>query len=177
MTSYHVSNTYGQMLFKVTEEEDKTIEVLYELKKLQEEVGIELSNILDRELISKHDKNKVLDELQTLGTNKLIINLLKILVMRKHTKYFSQIIKKFEQCFLDKENIKIINIATSKKLVSNNYDYLVKELEKKTQKFIVIKPLVDEKLIGGIKIEYDGKLIDNTIKKHLRDLKSQTLGV
>ena len=45
------------------------------------------------------------------------------------------------------------------------------KLEKKSGKTAVIEYIIDESIIGGIIVEMDGKIIDSSIKRHLKDMK------
>ena len=53
---------------------------------------------------------------------------------------------------------------------------LVAKLEKVTGKKVNAFYFVDESLIGGLRIELDGKLYDGTVKKRLSEVKDVIIG-
>lgn len=172
-----VASIYAKTLFEITEEDGQTDVILYQLLKLEEKLSKEISIFLDGKLISKNERISLLNEFEKNGLDQLIVNMLKNLIMREQVGNFDLIVTKFSKLYQEKLGIKIIEVKSARKLSSFNFDYIHKELEKQLSAFVVINPIVEVDLIGGVLINYEGKTIDNTIKKHLRDLQSQTLGV
>lgn len=160
---------YAKMLFEVSEEENKVDEVLYDLNTLRKIKLKEVSRLLTLPIVSETTKIELIDTLQELNMNYIIRNFIKVLISRKDFNLFLEIIEEYRSIYQNKKDIQIVNISTAKKITSENLDFLIKEIERRLDKFVVITSTVDEKLIGGIKIEYEGKEVDNTIKRHLND--------
>ena len=173
MTNSSKSMDYAKILFEVCVEAENTTTALYDLNKLRTMKSEEVGRLLNLPVISPEIKIKLIDSLEQFDISKYILNLIKILIQRKDYNYFPEIIEEYKKLYQDKEGIKIVNVYTAKKISGDNLNVLIKELETKLEKFIIISPIVDPELIGGIKIEYDGKEVNNTIKKHLNDFINQ----
>ena len=48
---------------------------------------------------------------------------------------------------------------------------LKEKLEKKSGHKIIIEYSVDKSIIGGLIVEMDGKIMDSSLRKHLKDVK------
>ncbi len=173
MNNSAIATDYAKVLFEACLEKNIQTKVLYqtrELKKIQDE---EIRKILNIPIISKENKIELIQQLEKFNIEPLIINLLKILVKRNNFKYFGQILDEYQNLYQKHEGILVINVTTANPLSKKNFDLLLDELEKKLSKSLVLLTEVDPELIGGVKIKYDSKEIDNTIKKYLRDFITQ----
>ena len=63
-----------------------------------------------------------------------------------------------------------INITVAHQLDNNVFNNLVKSLSEKLNKNVVINTIIDPSVIGGIKINYTDKVVDNTILHQLQQL-------
>jgi len=62
------------------------------------------------------------------------------------------------------------------KLSETNLEKLEKALVLRLHKQVKIEEIMDQNLIGGIKIVYQGEVIDLTIKSLIKDIKTQLTG-
>lgn len=160
---------YAKILFEVGEEQDNTTGILYELNGLLKMRVKDVNHLLSLPVIPKEVKVELIDSLEKFEINKSVLNFLKILVQRNDFRIIPEIVDEYKSLYQNKQGIEVVSIYTARPLSSNNLDLLVKELENKLNKLVVISSFIEEDLIGGIKIEYDGYEVDNTIKKHLND--------
>lgn len=64
-------------------------------------------------------------------------------------------------------------VVSAKPLTDEQLSQIKLKLTNSLNKQVEIEHSVDESLIGGLKISVCGQLIDNTVRKHLNDLKNQ----
>jgi F-type H+-transporting ATPase subunit delta len=69
-----------------------------------------------------------------------------------------------------------VNIYSNVSLSTENLAKIKKNLETKLMKKIKIISHIDDSIIGGIRIEYQGNVIDQTINSSLQAMKETLLG-
>ena len=60
-------------------------------------------------------------------------------------------------------------------MISDEKSSLEEKLEKKSGHKVMMEYVVDESILGGLIVEMDGKIIDTSLKKHLKDVKDVIL--
>ena len=99
--------------------------------------------------------------------NEIFVNFLYVLIDNN-----KEIYEEFTNLVNEKNNILIVNVISASKLSSSQLNDLeIKLAEYFGKKHISINPLIDEKLIGGIKVIANGKSIDLSLNSKLQSLK------
>ncbi len=173
MKTSSVAVDYATVFYDVCEERNIVDEVLYDIKTLKRMSEENLYNLFSIPVVTKKMKKELLDELAKAGIHQEVINLLKILVDNNDVDVFGEILEAYQNIYQEKKNIKIVHVTTARKLSSVALDKMREMLEERFNSFVVIMTAVDPAIIGGVKIEYSGKEVDNTISKQLKKLKKQ----
>ncbi len=166
------ANVYAQPLFSLCVEKGITHEMLYEIKNLSSVDDLEIVNVMKYPIISKTEKKELIDSLQQINMNKYFLNLLKLLIDFDDIHLISDIKQAYSELYQEKYGVEIIKVIFAKNPTSKRLDTVREMIENQLgpDKFVVIKHRVDPSLIGGVIIEYDGKVMDNSVKKHLKQL-------
>ena len=131
----------------------------------------DFQKFLSAKNIEKDDKKKVLDK--TLKDfNPCFVNFLKVLIDSNKIESLLDIYIDFVELYQEKNNIMFFEIYSAKKLGNKEINIIVEKLKKIYLKKIEVKNIVDESLIGGIKITNDGVALDNTLIGQLEILKA-----
>lgn len=149
-----------------------------EFNKTLKEAEFLRSNIFDVKKLLMDPNITWLDKEKKLKENSIsdkLINFLKIICINHDIKRIDNILK----CFLDllnqKADIEEVLVTTSEKLDSNVREKIITELSNKLNKKIILKEIIDEKIIGGIIIKINDKLYDNSIISKLNKLKNNLI--
>ena len=94
-----------------------------------------------------------------------------LLIKNKHLKWLGKIVEELHIIKKNNENILDANIYTPFALSENQLAKLESILSKKTNKTIIIKEIIDKNIIGGIKINLNGLIIDGSIQGKIERLK------
>ncbi len=164
---------YANLLFEVCKSQDKEDVILEQLGLISQRDKGEAYKILALPTIPKDLKFQLLDELKKTEFDPELINFLKVIVNRNDFELLTRINKEYEKLFIESKNIQKVTAIVAKKLSNKNEEMLISNLENKLNKKVEISFKEDPTVIGGIKLKWDNKEIDNTIKKHLRDFISQ----
>jgi F-type H+-transporting ATPase subunit delta len=69
----------------------------------------------------------------------------------------------------------VVDAISSAPLSKEHVALLTKQLELTYNKKIEIVAIVDENVLGGVRLEFNGKVLDSTLKTNLDDLKSNLI--
>jgi F-type H+-transporting ATPase subunit delta len=100
---------------------------------------------------------------------------LKLLLERNRLKYLPAIALAFEALSNERGNRVKAIITTSYELSTETRERLKKKLGEITQKEILVEEKIDPSLIGGVKIQAGGYVIDGSVKSRLGYLKDELL--
>ncbi len=173
MRTSSVAYDYAKVFYEVCKEENIIDDILYEYKTLIRLNNEELHFFLMLPTVNNELKKNLIDNLDTCGLSKIVINLIKILIDNGELELFGQIIDEYQNLYQIDNDIKIIDITLAADLESKQINDIRINLENKFKKFIVLRKTIDPKILGGIKIEYDGKVIDNSIIKQINNLNKE----
>jgi len=163
-----ISKRYALALFLLARERKLVEEIEKDLAFVNRifEVHPLLRNILLHPGIEKDKKQRILTEVFC-SISKESINFLKRLVEKNRMENLGEIFERYK--FLRREFYNTVEIVVSSAfpLSPSESETLVKVMEGITNKKIEIKEKLDDELIGGIRIEYLGRVYDWTVKSRL----------
>jgi F-type H+-transporting ATPase subunit delta len=165
----YVAVQYAEALLGLSSESNKVEEVLEDYKNFNAALDEEIYKFLNHPKISKKNKKEIINNTVE---NSLLKNFICVLIDNSR-------IDLLEDCF--NEYIKIVNnqnkvmnvfAYTGKELSNEQMTQLVSNLGKKHNRKIELVNIVDVSIVGGIRIEYDGNVLDETINNYLQGLKA-----
>lgn len=162
-----------QKVFDLTGEHGRlTHDMLYQIKNMSSVVDAEIINVMRYPIISKKAKKEMIDALSEVGLHQEFLNLLKLLIDFDDIRLLGDIRQAYTEMYQEKYGVEIIKVTFPHEPTSERLDKVRTLLESKLgpDKFVVISKRVDPSLIGGVVIEYDGKVMDNSVKRHLKQL-------
>lgn len=162
---------YANILYLVCKENDIVEEVMYDSKSLLK-LSLELKRTFMIPTISKEIRKDIINELSEVDVQKEVINLFKLLIDANAIHLFPEILIEFETLYQSENDIIIVHATIASDLTSEQKDNVRSSLEKKLDKFVVVIYEINPAIIGGIKFEYNGKSINNTISKQLELIKN-----
>lgn len=164
--------SYAQPLFSLCVEKGITHEMLYEIKNMSSIDDKEIINVMRYPIISKKEKREMIDALAEIGLRQEFLNLLKLLIDFDDIHLLSEIREAYTIMYQEKYGVEMVKVTFAKEPSSERLDQVRIMLEKQLgpDKFVVIKRRIDPSLVGGVVIEYDGKVMDNSVKRQLKQL-------
>ncbi|MCD4704729.1 ATP synthase F1 subunit delta [bacterium] len=97
---------------------------------------------------------------------------IKLLIHKNELKNYQKIIKEFIKLWNKKEGIIEAEIFTARPINDDLVDYMENFIKKRTgAKKIKLENKIDENLISGALIKYGDRILDNTLKTKINDLK------
>ncbi len=169
---------YGEAFFSLCREEapDKLKDILGELTELSkifsENPGF--IKLMNTPTVALDEKLSLLDEMIKAGNlSELCGNLLCVLCEKHRMGCFAQIVKHFKELYYDEYKLAEITVITSAPLSDTLKEKITAKMSKVIGKTVSLNEKVDEKLIGGIVIDYGSKRYDGSVKSRLDALKGE----
>lgn len=167
-----VSLTYGTALYEAAKERGKTEQILKEIIELSHLVRkeLDLKEFLDSPAITIKEKKEVADRIFRGYFCDEIVNFLFVLIDKGRTSDIVRIRKDFVSLYDKEKGIAEGKIYSTIELSEEQKEQFEKEMSKLLRKNVKLRNVIDKSLIGGVKIQADGKLIDKSLKADLRHL-------
>ena len=95
--------------------------------------------------------------------------------------YVPLIFKEYKNRYFNDKNIMVVTAISAVTLNESQRKRIIDKLEKSMNKTVLLENKIDKSCIGGIRIEYQGRMIDASIKNRFQklqlDLKNADYGV
>ena len=170
-----IERVYSQALFEIANEENIADALFSELNSLSEifSSNPELTKLLFAPTVSKPEKLDVINNIFKGRISQTALNFICVLTEKNRIAYLPRIAEGYKNLYNDKNNIVEIKVTTSIPLSDSLRDKLKARLEDVYQKKVTMIEAVDEKLIGGIVINYGNTMLDGSVKAKLDKMQKQ----
>ena len=175
-----VGSVYGEALYSLCLEEDLTKTVLQQLTVLQSCFAQEpdFIRLLSSPALSKAERCEILEHSFRDIVHPYLLNFLKILTEEGYIRHFSPCCEAFRGLYNRDNGILPVTAVTACPLLDEQACRLTKKLSDLTGKTIELTNRVDPAVMGGIRLDYEGKRLDDTVSHRLeriRDLLQNTV--
>ena len=163
---------YAEALFSIAAEENSAVEYLSALMTVKQVIGENPDYIefLASPAIPMSERAAAVDEAFG-GMPEYVVSFIKLLCENGKARTIFGCIDEYEKLAHVFSNRTSAVVYSAVELNEMQKESLCKKLEKVTGKYIDPVYIIDESLIGGLKIEVDGKTIDGSIKYRLGEMK------
>lgn len=175
-----VSKTYGEALFELGKENGTLSELEKEAGFLCEELcgNPDFMRILDHPAIGKEEKLGFLENCLKGRCSKELTGLFKVAVKKGRCPFLKEILEYFLERVREYKKAGRAEVVTAMELNAAGREQVEKKLLSTTDyETMEITYRVDESLIAGIVIHMGGKVVDNSVKHRIEELKSRLLKV
>ena len=164
-----VGINYGQALYDLAKDERLTGQILQQLQTLQESFSAEpdFLRLLGAPNLPKEERCRIIDDSFRGKAHPYVLNFLKILTEKGYTRCFGDCVKAFEQQYNLDNGILPVQVYTAVELTARQQEKLTQKLCEMTGKTVKLQPRIDPDCLGGVRLTYDGKQIDDTVKTRL----------
>ena len=165
----HFAREYGNALFELATEEGIAQEMEQQLQMLvacfREQP--EYIALLDARNIEIEKRRAMLDEAFSGRVHAYLLNYLKLLTERGAMRLFGECADFFRMRYNDAYGIAEAYITSASQLDESQQAALKAKLEKISGKQVVLHLKVDASLIGGLRVDLEGRRYDNSIRTRL----------
>lgn len=173
----YLDRRYALALYQVAERDNKVEDYIKELKEVVDLIknNAELLRVVEHPEITTSKKKEIFKAIFKDQINENLLSFLLILIDKERIPYLEEKLKEMEKIHLEKQNILEAIVKTVIPLNEDEKNSLIKKLETKYEKTILLKEEIDKSLIGGVYIRVGNDVIDGTIRAKFDDIKKKVL--
>ena len=159
------ASVYGEALYALAKDENKSDVMLMQLKALDESFAQEpeFLRLLSAPNLSKIERKGILDTCFKNKVDAYLLNFLKILMEKGYIRQFSNCVQVFRERYNEDHGIMLVSAVTAVPMSDSQKEKLAAKLAGITGKQIELINTIDPACIGGVRLDYDGKRVDDTI--------------
>ena len=160
---------YGQALYDLARDEGLSQMILEELTALNASLGAEpgFLQLLSAPNIPKEERVRILDTSFRGKLHPYVLNFLKILTEKGYMRHFSECCKAYRDQYNEDNGILPVVAVTAISLSAEQSVRLTEKLSRVTGKTIALANRVDPSCLGGVRLDYDGRRVDDTVANRL----------
>ncbi len=175
-----VGTVYGQSLYELAKSENLTEEIRVQLGLLRQAFADtpEYLRLLANPSLAKQERCRLLDDGFRGKVHIYILNFLKILTEKGYIRYFSNCCDTYTDLYNQDNGILPVTAVTAVALSPEQTQRLTQKLTRITGKKIDLRNRIDPAVYGGVRLDYDGQRLDDTVSHRLdaiRDLLNKTV--
>ena len=174
-----VSKRWAQALMELAQEDTNISkeDILDDLKEVSETISSseELSNVINNPSVSTDEKQIVLCKLFQNNIMPIVYNFLFTLNLRKRVNIISSIAEEFQKELEKIKNITHVNVTSAIELNDSRKEDIKQKLANKLQKEVIVDWTVDNEIIGGLVMNINETIVDNSVKHKLEDLQKNIM--
>lgn len=167
-----IGTTYAQGLYALAKEENLTGIILEELDVLNRSFAEapEFLQLLSAPNLPKQERTDILDGSFRGKVQPYLLNFLKILTEKGYIRYFPECCAAYRNQYNEDHGILVVKAVSAVELSHLQKQQLTEKLQAMTGKTVELNCRVDSAVLGGIRLDYDGKQVDGTMRSRLESV-------
>ena len=169
-----VGNVYGESLYELAKEENLAKIIGDQLAALQ--LGFkqepDFIRLLSSPSLPKAERCQILDDSFRGKVHAYLLNFLKILTEKGYMRYFSDCCDAYTEHYDLDNGILRVDAVSAVELSTEQKDKLSEKLTRITGKNVALRTRIDPRVLGGIRLDYDGQRLDDTVSHRLDAIRS-----
>lgn len=172
-----LAQTYARALCAIAEEKGMLDTVETQLKQVEAAVkeNPDLANLLYHPRVPAEAKKETINTIFAGELDDFVQNFLLLLVDKRREMALSAIVREYSSLANNVRNIAEAEVTVAQELSEGQKQALITKLQKLTGKNIVLKIRLDREILGGAIVKIGDKLIDGSVVRQLKTLKSNIL--
>lgn len=175
MSSYRIATRYAKSLIDLSREKGVVDQVFADMISLDKifEGSRDLKQMFKSPIITTDKKLNVVKVLFEGKISPLLYQFLTLMIKKGREVHFHETAEAFITQYNELKGITPVKLTSAIKLDAGLVQSMIaslKKIEKLTE--VQLEEVVDESLIGGFVLQYDGKMIDASIRKSIHSLYS-----
>jgi len=164
-----IGTVYGQALYDLAKAESLSDEILRQLEVLREAFDREpdFLRLLAAPNLSKEERCGILDDSFREKVHPYVLNFLKILTEKGYSRQFPNCAEAYREQYNLDNDILPVKAVTAISLTPEQARKLSEKLSAITGKTVVLQNRVEPGILGGVRLDYDGKRLDDTVAHRL----------
>ena len=173
-----VGNVYGEALYTLARDEDLSKTILEQLRVLDRSFQQEpdFLRLLAAPNLPKAERCRILDDSFRGQIEPYILNFLKILTEKGYVRHFSACVEAYRALYNQDNGILPVTAVSAVPLNGQQLAALTEKLNRITGKHVELENKLDPAVLGGLRLDYDGKRIDDTVSHRMDAIRNMLQG-
>ena len=170
-----IGSVYGQGLYALAKEEGLADVILQQLSVLEECFTSEpaYGKLLSSHDLPKAERVALLDEGFGNTVHLYVLNFLKLLTEKGYIRHFTDCCKAYGNQYRADRGILEVRVVSAVALSDSQRQKLTDKLIAITGKQIDLACREDPAVLGGVRLQFDGKQVDGTVQGRLQEMEKQ----
>lgn len=167
-----IADRYAEAIFTVAQQNGAVEQIDTDLASITAMLGsnADLNRLWMHPVVSADDKKQIVRDLFAGKVHPMTLNLLQLLFDKKRGMLIHQVQKAFRDRFNALRRRATVKVTSAMPLDAGLEDALRNQLSAQLQKDIQMETAVDPSLIGGMVLQIEDKVIDNSLRGRLEAL-------
>jgi len=169
-----IGSVYGRALYELAKDEELSCDILKELAVLDESFSKEpdFLRLLAAPNLSKEERCGIVDSSFRGKVHPYVLNFMKILTEKGYMRHFGGCRSTYQELYNEDHGILVVTAVTAAALNADQSARLKEKLTRITGKTIELVNRIDPNCLGGVRLDYDGKRVDDTVVHRLDTIRS-----
>ncbi len=169
-----IGNVYGEALYLLAKEDGLTDRIVSELAVLEESFRQEpdFLRLLVAANLPWQERCAIVDRCFRDQVHEYVLNFLKLLTEKGYARSFGDCCAAYRSHYNQDNGILPVTAVTAVPLSGSQAEKLTDKLTRITGKTVSLANRVDPSVLGGMRLDYDGKRLDDTVAHRLDSLRS-----
>ena len=166
----YVALQYAEALFDLAIERKQVNDIQKKFEALLEVLDSDFYTFMGHPTIKNKDKQALIDQIIQ---DTLLKHLCYVLVDNHRIDLLGDVYEAFEVLTDEMDQVMKVDVYSKKPLSSEEKTKLITSLEKRFSKAVALHNIVEEGIIGGIRLEYKGAVLDDTVNHYFKNLQTR----
>ncbi len=170
-----VGTVYGSALYELAKEEALSAQIRQQLLLLRQcfQAEPDYLRLLSAHNLTKDERCRILDDGFRDRVHIYLLNFLKILTEKGYIRHFPDCCEAYLQRYNADNGILPVTAVTAAALTPAQAEKLKQKLHQITGKQIDLHFRLDPKVLGGVRLDYDGQRLDDTVSHRLNAIRER----
>ena len=168
------AKNYGGALYELARDEGLSLQLLEQLNVLNDSFTAEpgFVKLMATPSIPKAERCQILDDSFRSKIHPYVLNFMKILTEKGYIREFASCCQVYRNRYNQDNGILPVTAVTAVPLADELKERLLHKLSQVTGKKIDLNCRVDPDTLGGVRLDFDGKQVDGTVRRRLDDIRA-----
>ena len=173
---HELTSRYAEALYLLKKEENQLVEAQAEIKEIIKVIKDNPSfiSLISSRDIPNEERLSIIDKV-FVGVDKEIRNFFKIIIENNRGMYLEEILKDFNSLVNEYRGVKEGLLYSAFPLKEEEIENITSAISKKENMPIELINIIDQTLIGGVKVVVNDKIYDGSLKHHIAQMKNTLL--
>ncbi len=165
-----ISEQYAVALFELALDADQLTDVQQAFDRFLKAFDETTRAFFLSPAVTKNDKKAMLNQLDMPATFR---DFLKVLIDNNRLTHLEGAKQAYGRLMDKRDETMRVSIRVGKPLGHDRIEALEKAYQEKHKRRVIVDVIVDESIVGGMRVEYDGMVLSDTVQDNLNKLKSR----